>query len=212
MKTHAMLKGFFAALLIIFLMFSLPAMSTAGSFDDAVTAYQAGNYQKAFKLFKPFAEQGFADAQYNLGLMYDNGLGVTQDYVEAVKWYKKAAEQGEAIAQYNLGNMYENGEGVRQDYAEAVKWFRMAAEQGYAGGQSNLGVMYGHGRGVRQDYVQAYKWFSLSALRSQGSVFDYSLSNRNFIEKRMTQAQVVEAQKLAREWKPKTWKELAQLN
>ena len=82
------------------------------------------------------------DAQYNLGLMYDNGEGVPQDYAEAVKWYRLAAEQGHAKAQYNLGLMYDNGEGVPQDYAEAVKWYRLAAEQGDAAAQTNLGCMY----------------------------------------------------------------------
>ena len=88
------------------------------------------------------AEQGDADAQTNLGAMYDNGTGVPQNYSEAVKWYRLAAEQGIATAQYNLGAMYANGEGVPQNDAEAVKWYRLAAEQGYADAQNNLGIMY----------------------------------------------------------------------
>ncbi|MDG4550199.1 MAG: hypothetical protein P9G45_07275, partial [Candidatus Contendobacter sp.] len=70
------------------------------------------------------AEQGDADAQFNLGVMYDNGQGVRKDEAEAVKWYRKAAEQGNADAQNNLGWMYTNGQGVRKDEAEAVKWYR----------------------------------------------------------------------------------------
>ena len=69
-----------------------------------------------------------AGAQFNLGVMYDNGEGVPQDYVEAMKWYHKAAEQGHAGAQFNLGLMYANGNGVPQDYAKAAKWFRLGAE------------------------------------------------------------------------------------
>ena len=64
----------------------------------------------------PIAEQGYAPAQYNLGIMYDNGYGVPQDYAEAMKWYRLAAEQGHTDAQYNLGLMYDNGRGVPQDY------------------------------------------------------------------------------------------------
>ena len=75
------------------------------------------------------AEQGFAAAQYNLGLMYANGQGVHQDDAQAVQWYRKAAEQGYAQAQYNLGVRYDNGRGVRQDYTQAVQWYRKAAEQ-----------------------------------------------------------------------------------
>ena len=78
------------------------------------------------------AEQGDAEAQFNLGKMYDKGQGVRQDDVQAVQWYRRAAEQGYAKAQYNLGVMYANGEGVRQDYTQAVQWYRKAAEQGLA--------------------------------------------------------------------------------
>ena len=88
------------------------------------------------------AERENAQAQFNLGMMYENGQGVRQDDAEAVKWYRLAAEQGYAPAQSNLGVMYENGQGVRQDDAEAVKWYQQAAAQGLAEAQSNLGVMY----------------------------------------------------------------------
>ena len=78
------------------------------------------------------AEAGDADAQFSLGVMYEQGKGIRQDYTEAVRWYRKAAEQGYAEAQYNLGVMYAEGQGVRQDEAEAVKWYRKAAELGLA--------------------------------------------------------------------------------
>ena len=73
------------------------------------------------------AEQGDADAQFNLGVMYANGEGVLKDEAEAVRWFRLAADQGNAFAQYDLGVMYANGEGVPQDDAEAVRWFRLAA-------------------------------------------------------------------------------------
>ena len=82
-----------------------------------MAAYESKDYATALKLWRPLAEQGDAQAQYNLGIMYDNGQGVPQDDAEAVKWYRKAAEQGIAKAQYNLGVMYANGRGVPQDYA-----------------------------------------------------------------------------------------------
>lgn len=81
------------------------------------------------------AEKGDANAQFVLGLKYDTGKGVPQDYVEAAKWYRKAAEQGYAKAQFNLGAMYDEGRGVHQDYAEAAKWYRMAKDQGVASAQ-----------------------------------------------------------------------------
>ena len=105
-------------------------------------AFEAGDYATALQEWRPLAEQGDADAQYFLGVMYKNGQGVPQDYAESVKWYRLAAEQGDADAQYNLGVTYKNGEGVPQDYAEAIKWYRLAADQGDADAQYNLGVMY----------------------------------------------------------------------
>ena len=149
------------------------------------------------------AEQGHAAAQSNLGVMYTNGQGVPQDDGEAVKWYRAAAEQGHAGAQSNLGISYANGQGVPQDDGEAVKWFREAAEQGHSGAQSNLGVMYDRGLGVAQDYVQAHKWYNLAVSQSTREDSKDAL-NRHRVAQKMTSEQIAEAQRLAREWKPKS--------
>jgi hypothetical protein len=77
------------------------------------------------------ADQGDAEAQFNLGVMYRFGRSVPEDDAEAVKWYRLAADQGAASAQYNLGLMYVYGRGVPEDDAEAVKWYRLAADQGH---------------------------------------------------------------------------------
>jgi hypothetical protein len=103
------------------------------------------------------------EAQFNLGLMYDKGQGVPQDYAEAAKWYRKAAEQGNAEAQYNLGMMYYAGQGVPQDHAVAAKWYRKAAEQGNASAQFNLGLMYDKRQGVPQNFPEAVKWYRKAA-------------------------------------------------
>lgn len=76
------------------------------------------------------AEQGDIDAQFNLGVCYENGYDVEQSYEQAVKWYTKAAEQGDAAAQFNLGLCYYNGDGVEQSYEQAAKWYKKAAKQG----------------------------------------------------------------------------------
>ena len=107
------------------------------------------------------AKAGDAEAQYNLGVCYDNGIGIAQDEAEAVEWYAKAAEQGFVPAQLNLGMCYANGIGVTQDYAEAAKWFRQSAEQGDAYAQYNLGVCYYNGKGIARDEAAAVKWFHL---------------------------------------------------
>ncbi len=121
------------------------------------------DYDKAVGYFRKAAEQGHAGAQYNLGVCYKSGRGVTQDYNEAVRWYRKAAEQGQAGAQCNLGVCYRNGQGVTQDYNEAVRWYRKAAEQGQADAQNNLGLCYANGRGVTKDYNEAVRWYRKAA-------------------------------------------------
>jgi len=132
-------------------------------FDEGFVAYNRGDYETALREFRPLGEQGNAGAQFNLGLLYEEGQGVPQDYVQAAKWYRKAAEQGHASAQFNLGLMYANGLGVAQNYAEALKWYRKAAEQGLAQAQTNLGLMYRKGQGVTQDDAEAVRWYRLAA-------------------------------------------------
>ena len=85
----------------------------------------------AFQLLKREAEQGYAIAQYHLGLCYYNGEGAKQDYNEAFRWFKAAAEQGYAPAQYNVGVCYSNGEGVSQNYKEAYYWYLISYRNGY---------------------------------------------------------------------------------
>ncbi len=157
------------------------------------------DYGKAMKWFRKAAEQDFDLAQYDLGVMYYNGQSVPQDYVEAMKWFRKAAEQGYDLSQFNLGVMYFNGQGVPQNYAEAMKWYRKAAEQGVSKAQQNVGVMYFTGDDVPQDYVQAHLWLNLAA--SQGLSDAKKL--RDTVAAIMTPSQIAEAQRLAREWKPK---------
>ena len=126
------------------------------------------------------------------------------DYATAVREWRPLAEQGNANAQTNLGFMYKEGRGVPQDYAKAVKWYRKAAEQGHATAQYNLGFMYGKGQGVPQDDAQAHMWFDLAASRfPPGEKRDKAVKNRNIVANKMTPAPIAEAQKLAREWKPK---------
>ena len=157
------------------------------------------DYAEAFKWYKKAAEQGYAESQHILGGLYEVGLGVPKDYAEAFKWYKKAAEQGYAESQNNLGFMYDNGNGVTKDYAEAFKWYKKAAEQGNAGAQNNLGFMYHKGHGVPKDYVMAYMWFNLAA--TQG--VERAITFRSTLKKEMTPEQIVEAQRLFREFKVK---------
>ncbi len=167
----------------------------AADYEKGMEAYQRGDYATALREFKPLAEQGDAEAQNTLGVMYSEGQGVAQDDQIAMKWIRRAAEQGDAVAQNNLGSMYFKGQGVPQDYQMAAKWWQLAAEQGYAGAQYNLGVMYERGEGVLQDYVQAHMWYNIAAVKD----LDLAAKNRNRVAEKMTPADVATAQQLARE-------------
>ena len=116
--------------ILLTLLMTLSSPLVAQDFQKGLAAAQAGDFATALKEWKPLAEAGDVDAQYNLGIMYDNGYGVPQDYAEAVKWYRLAAEQGNAMAQNNLGVMYENGQGVLQDNVMAHMWYNIASANG----------------------------------------------------------------------------------
>ncbi len=146
------------------------------------------------------AEQGDADAQYELGRMYNKGEGVPPDGQEAVRWLQLAAEQGNADAQLILGLADAGG--------EAARWYRLAAEQGNANAQAVLGAMYVTGEGVPQDYVQSHKWLNLAASRTTPEKAEDNRSLRDQLAELMTAPQVADAQRLAREWQPKTWEQL----
>jgi hypothetical protein len=98
-------------------------------FEDGVWSYLRKDYPSAMAQLKLAAAQGNAQAQHQIGLMYNKGEGVDKNYVEAFKWSKLAAEQGIAQAQFCIGLMLRNGQGVDQNYAEALKWLNLAAAQ-----------------------------------------------------------------------------------
>jgi len=123
---------------------------------------------------------------------------------EVVEEQLDLAQQGNAQAQTYIGYLYYNGEGVPTDYQEAAKWYRKAAEQGHARAQYYLGVMYYLGKGVPKDYVLSHMWLNLNL--SQQNEDDKRKAGAKVlgtVEGLMTTAQISEAQRLAREFKPK---------
>ena len=177
-------------------------VSWSQDYQKGLAAAQSGDYATALREWTPLAEQGDANAQYNLGVMYDRGQGVPQDYKTVVKWFKLAAEQGHVNALHNLGVMYDRGQGVPQDYKTALKWYILAAEQGAGRSQYNVGVMYNTGRGTPQDIVYAHMWFNIAA----SSGFEDGVKARDLFAKEMTPSQLEKAQDLARECVRKKYK------
>ena len=125
--------------------------------------YNQKRFKKAFSWYKKSAEQGFAQAQCQLGYCYHKGYGCDQDDCKAFEWYTKSTEQGYAPAQLNLGCCYDEGKGCDQDYNKAFEWYKKSAEQGYAPAQYNLGCSYHEGKGCDQDYNKAFEWYKKSA-------------------------------------------------
>lgn len=119
--------------------------------------------EEAFRLFKKYAEEGDAVAQFYLGRYYYEGKCVKRNRKTAIKWFTKSAEQGKEIAQYFLGEIYYNADGVERNYEEAFKWYRKSAKQGRAMSQYMLGEFYCNGLGVAKDEQEAFKWYRKSA-------------------------------------------------
>jgi len=128
------------------------------------------------------------------------------DYKTAIEIWRPIAEQGNAEAQTLLGAMYWRGEGVPRDHAEAAKLYLRAADQGYARAQNDIGFMYGFGEGIPpQNDVQAYKWISLAILRytaKNQERLDQAIKDRATLKARMSAAEIAEAERLVRDWKP----------
>jgi hypothetical protein len=143
---------------------------------------------------------GNSDAAYDA---YQEGR-----YGTALRLARPLAAEGDARAQSVLGLLYYRGlGGVAQDDAEAMKWFRNAADRGDARAQYHLGLFYANGEDGEIDNVSAHMWFNLASARFPASDISYrsaARTNRDLVAEKMTRDQIAEAQKLAREWKPKS--------
>jgi len=168
------------------------------NFEAGIAAYQANNLPLAYKEFLAAAKEGHADSQFNVALMYEQGIGVAKDEKEAVVWYGKSATQGNSAAQFNLGVLYENGRGTVIDYAKAHKWYRAASVQGDALAIGNLGMLYVRGQGVKENKIAGV------ALLLESAILDPSPENhakqnisatRGLTAEMITQAQAL-SQKL----------------
>jgi len=158
--------------------------------DNHPAAAQSADIPPAVRVLLLRANQGDATAQNDLGVTYDTGNGVPQNYTEAVKWFRMSAARGNPVAQYNLGAKYENGQGVAQDLKEALKWFRLAAAQGYGRGFFNIATAYINGQVVPRDYVIAAMHFDLAAGALTADDAAKAAANRDRILANLTPAQV----------------------
>jgi TPR repeat protein len=136
--THQRVCRYFIACLLPLCVTTVNAMDLAA---QGLMLLEQGRQVEAHTLFAQAAQRGDPIGQYGLGVLYDQGLGVTRDSKKSAQWFGKAARQGNAAAQFNLGNAYLNGRGVSRDTARTEYWWRQAAAQGYAKAQYNLGSL-----------------------------------------------------------------------
>jgi TPR repeat protein len=147
----------------------LSVPSLAADFQAGLDAYNRGDFAAAMKEWQALAEQGEANSQYNMGLLYARGQGVSQDYKQALARYEKAAAQGVPAAEYNLGVMYANGQGVAANPEEAKKWFLKAEEKGVGEAVTGLATIYSEGEGAFKNYTEAEKWYRQAAEKGVAS-------------------------------------------
>ena len=141
-------------------LFILGPSTVWADFNDGLFASHKGDYLTAFREFRSLAENGHANAQIQLGRMYEMGLGVKQDYKEASKWYQRAAIQGDKTAGEKLLEMRKKGLTTTFQPAVPDSWQGNTTEPQ---SQYDIGIMYFKGIGIERDYAIAYRWFHMAA-------------------------------------------------
>ena len=175
--------------------------SVAAPFEAGLNAMDREHYATAYRAWKKLADQGAAEAQNNIGHLYEQGFGVSQNYTEAMNWYRKAADQGLAEAQHNMGMLYYHGYGVAENQRTAASWFKRAALQDLVDAEYMLGLAYHEGKGVELNYQLAKHWFKKAALKAYG--------NAQFMHAFMLQAGAAGKSK---PFEALIWSEVARLN
>lgn len=156
------------------------------------------DYDKAFNLIRSAAEKGLLKAYDTLGRMYAEGKGTQVDFDSARKWITKCATAGETICQNSIGWLYENGYGVPQDYKKAYESYLITSRtEDYNEGMTKIGLLYKDGKLGKPDPFMAYVYFNIAA--QKGSLLASLL--RNDEAKKLSGKEILEAQKVASEWK-----------
>ena len=145
------------------MLWASPSIALVVEYQEAIDAYNREDYKTSYRLIRPLAKKGFAQAQYNLGVLYLKGKGVKANLIKAKKLFEFAAEQGVVKAQNKLALMHVKGMGVVKDFNKAIEWWNLAAAQGNGKAQTNLGWMYEMGKGVPKDSQKAVNWYQLAS-------------------------------------------------
>ena len=180
-------------LLGLLLQLSAPMLQAEGLLE-AGDAFDRGEFVTALDLYDALAEGGDAQAQYRLGVMYEQGLGTDSDHKIAARWYTEAAEQQSPKGLAALSTLHLKGAGVIQNFKESVRLSQQAASLGYAPAQYNLGVAYANGVGTFRDPVRAHMWFNIASANG----YPNAMESRERLASGMAEAEVTRAQARAK--------------
>lgn len=130
---------------------------------SGLAAFQSGRFSEAYQAWHEAADRGDATAALYLGVLYDTGIGVPQDFGQAIQWYKRGAEDGSPTAMLNVGIMLDAGRGAAADPESAASWYERAAASGNGRAEYNLALMYEAGSGVPASRAQAVRFYRAAA-------------------------------------------------
>jgi len=149
---------------LIFLLLTIfSTLSQSADLERGIYELNRGEFAAAIEQFRPLVADGYAPAQYQMGVVYQKGYGVPKDGMKALELFELAAQQNDSDAQFELALIYSEGKLVKQDVKKAFALTHKAAKKGLASAQYNLAVMFANGTGVDQDYFKASRWYQNAA-------------------------------------------------
>ena len=166
------------------------------------------NYPEAYKWFKSAADKNNYIAQYNVGLMIENGVGdvVKKDPVKAFQYYLKSGNQGYYLAQHALGRMYVEGIGTTQNYTRGMGWYKLAADQGHVDSQKNLADLFANMnvKGLPFNLAYAHVYYNVIAAYASSPYREQAIEARDKLINKMQIQDIQTAQQIAQNWKKKS--------
>lgn len=167
----------------------------------------AKSYPEAYKWFKAAADKGNFTAQYNVGMMTEQGVGdvVQKDLVKAFQYYLKSGKQGYYLAQNALGRMYVEGVGTTQNYARGMAWYRLAADQGHVDSQMKLAELFANinVKGLPYNLAYAHVYYNIVAAYAKSPYREQAINERDSLIQKMQVEEIQAAQQIAQSWKKK---------
>jgi len=148
---------------IFLLLSSFSALSQGNDLERGIYELNRGEFHAAIEQFRPLVAEGYAPAQYQMGVVHQKGYGVPKDGMKALSLFELAAKQNYSDAQFELALIYSEGKLVKQDMKKAYALTHKAAKKGLASAQFNLAVMLANGTGVDQDDFKSSRWYKNAA-------------------------------------------------